>query len=704
MRIGVISRLTRVGIDIGGTFTDLIGMDDAGDLVSIKVPTTPRTPEEGVIVAFENFLKEHDPRRIDAVTHATTITTNALLGQVSLELPRTALITTKGFGDIIEIARQRRPELYNIFFERPRQLIQRRYRYEVNERIAHDGEEIEPVQTQDLERVVQDIEREDIRSVAVGFINSYANPSHENLVKKHLKERLPLIDVTASCDISPEYREYERISTAVVNAVLLPIVRSYITKLVKALKELGVERTLYLMQSNGGLSNAEDVVSRPATIVESGPASGVIASAFYGRVLGLDNIISFDMGGTTAKAGSVIRGTPEVVSEYEVGGTINRGRVVKGSGYPVRFPFIDLAECSSGGGTIAWVDRGKALHIGPTSVGAEPGPACYGKGNAEPTITDANLIVGRLNPSYLLGGAMRINKNLASEAVRVKIGAPLGLDVHEAAISVVKIANSTMSKILRMVSVEKGYDPRSFSLLAFGGAGPMHACSIAEDLNIGSILVPPNPGLFSAVGLLVSDVVHSFLTPVMKTISQADSTELEDVFDEMETRGKTLLERNGFAPEQMMITRALDARYVGQSYELTVPTLAPFTAVSIKRFVENFHEKHRDVYGYSSKEDSVEIVNARLNATGLMKKPSLRTFKLQDPEPSHSSLVERRPVFFEDKDDQILCPVYIRDRLEAGNRITGPAIIEQYDSTTVVYPDWNVLVDKYGNLRMTKEV
>lgn len=408
------------------------------------------------------------------------------------------------------------------------------------------------------------------------------------------------------------------------------------------------------------------------------------------------------MGGTTAKAGSVIRGLAEVISEYEVGGTIHRGRVVRGSGYPVRFPFIDLAECSSGGGTIAWVDKSNALHIGPTSVGAEPGPVCYGKGNIEPTITDANLMLGRLNPIHLLGGAMTIYKDLALEALRRKICEPLGLDVSEAAISIVKIANSTMSKIIRMVSVERGYDPRSFSLIAFGGAGPMHACAIAEDLAISSIVVPTNPGLFSALGLLVSDVVHSYLVPVMKTIDRAVPTELDDIFNELQDRGRTLLEKDGFTPEQMIFARAFDTRYVGQSYELTVPTQAPLTIRALKQSVERFHEKHTSVYGYSSKDATVEIVNAKLNATGLMKKPSLRTFEPHDSTPSQHSLSEKRQVFFENPGDQIECPVYIREKLKAGNKIAGPAVIEQYDSTTVVYPMWNVLVDEYGNLRLTR--
>lgn len=692
----------RVSIDVGGTFTDLVAMDKEGALINIKVPTTPRSPEAGVLEALKEFLGDHSPKDIELITHSTTITSNAILGQINLELPKTALITTKGFRDVLEIGRQKRPELYNLFFQRVRPLVPRRYRYEIRERTGPEGEELEPVCSDDLKKIIDRIKHEGIHSVAVGLINAYANPRHEEDAKRTLEENCPGTYVTTSSEVAPEYREYERISTAVVNGALIPIVDTYMENLLNTLKELGVSAPFYVMQSNGGLARPDDVIRKPATIVESGPASGVVASAFYGKLLGLENVMSFDMGGTTAKAGAVRGGVPETVSEYEVGGKVHRGRVVKESGYPVRFPFIDLAECSAGGGTIAWVDKGEALRVGPISAGAYPGPACYGLGNTEPTITDANLVLGRLNQGHLLGGRMKIYVDLAREALKAKICQPLSLDLVEASSSIVEIANSIMAKILRMVSVERGYDPRTYTLIAFGGAGPMHACALAEELEIPLIIVPVNPGLFSAMGLLVSDVAHSYLRAVMRAADKASASDLEEAFRDLEDEGRRTLEEDGFASEAMTFLRELDARYFGQSYELAIPAPRLVTEEALQRTVDLFHEKHRSVYGYSAEEEPVELVNVRLRAVGMMAKPTLRTHRKRDPEPPKEGVIERRKVFFEAFDSYTESPVYARERLEPGNRVEGPAIIEQYDSTTVLYPGWSAHVDEFKNLRMTR--
>ena len=692
----------RVSIDVGGTFTDLVAMDKEGTLINIKVPTTPKNLEVGVLEALKEFLKDHSPKDIELVTHSTTVTTNALLGQIGLELPKVALVTTKGFRDVLEIGRQKRAELYNLFFHRVRPLVPRSRRYEIRERISSDGEELEPVCSEDLHEIMKEIRKERVRSVAIGLINAYVNPRHEEDVKKTLEEKCPEIYVTASYDISPEYREYERISTTVVNGALIPIVHTYIENLLRLLKELGMSAPFYVMQSNGGLSRSENIIHKPATIVESGPASGVVASAFYGNLLGLRNVISFDMGGTTAKAGAVRGGVPEVVAEYEVGGKVHRGRLVKESGYPVRFPFIDLAECSSGGGTIAWVDTGGALRVGPISAGAHPGPACYGLGNMEPTITDANLVLGRLNQRHLLGGKMKIYVELAREGLRGKICEPLGLDVVEASSSIVEIANSMMANILRMVSVERGYDPRSFTLIAFGGAGPMHACALAEELEIPLIVVPVNPGLFSALGLLVSDVVHSYLRAVMRTVNRTSPSDLEAVFKELENEGRRNLEEDGFTLDKMVFLREFDARYIGQSYELTVQAPSIVSEETLRQVVDLFHKKHASIYGYAAKDEAVELVNVRLRAVGMMAKPALRSHAEKETEPPRGSIIEKREVFFEDFDMYVESPVYVKEKLRSGNRIEGPAIVEQYDSTIVLYPKWIAKLDEFKNLRMMR--
>jgi len=691
----------RVGIDIGGTFTDLVAVDDDGRFTNIKIPTEPRRPELSVIEAVEELLKTFKAGDISIVTHGTTIATNALFGQLQLELPKTALITTKGFRDVIEIGRQNRPELYNIFFQRPRPMVQRRLRYEVKEGIGPKGEEIQRLDRSEVMTVADRIKNEGVKSVAVGLINSYANPSHEEEIRRVLRLKKVKASVTTSSEVSPEYREYERISTTVVNAVLIPIVQTYVDRLLRRLKTIGVKGQLYIMQSNGGLSPAKNIEKRPVSMVESGPASGVIASAFYGRLLGEKNVMSLDVGGTTAKAGAVKDGRPEVVMEYEVGGTVHKGRIVKGSGYPARFPFIDLAECGTGGGTVAWMDGGRSLKVGPTSAGAVPGPACYGTGGENPTITDANLILGRI-PDHLLGGAMRLYPEMAEEAVRKGISEPLGLSLQQAASSIIEVANSITAKILRIVSVERGHEPRDFSMLAFGGAGPMHACALAEEIRIPQIIVPENPGLFSALGLLVSDVTHNYLRAVMKRTDDVDPSRLELIFRDLEDRARKSLSKEGFPVERMILLREIDARYVGQSYEITVPT-RDASEHEADRLANAFHERHRALYGYMAAGESIEIVNARLTATGLIEKPKFLKRALQGPDPSAESLSGFREVYFESLDDYVRCPTYARERLGPGNRAAGPLIVEQYDSTTVVYPNWNLDVDCYGNLRLTKE-
>ena len=692
------SYMFRVGVDVGGTFTDLIAIDEDGNLVCVKVPTTPRAPELGVVEAFKRLLsiEGFEASGASMVFHATTVATNALFGQFGLELPKTALITTKGFRDVVEIGRQRRPEPYNIFFKRPKPLVPRRLRYEVDEKVGPRGEVIKPINPDEVRALAERIRAEGVEAVAIGLINSYMNPKHELEIKRLIVEASPKIFISASSEVSPEYREYERISTTVVNAVLMPIVQRYVENLIEALRKIGVNAPLYIMQSSGGLVPARDITSKPASMVESGPASGVVASTFYGSLLGERFIMSFDMGGTTAKAGAVIDGRPETVMEYEVGGSIHKGRVVKGSGYPVRFPFIDLAECGAGGGTIAWVDEGGSLRIGPVSAGAEPGPACYGMGGVNPTITDANLILGRL-PNTILGGRMRLNPKLAEKAITEKVAEKLGLSLHEAAYTIIEVANSIMAKILRVVSVERGHDPRGFTMIAFGGAGPLHACALADDLGISKILIPVNPGLFSALGLLISDVRHDLVKAFMEEISLLEPEKVESAFKALEAKGLEILRGEGFTEENISLIRCVEARYVGQSYEIMIPVEAPFTDEA-DELVRRFHERHEALYGFMAEDEPVELVNIRVTALGLIERPKLKKLKPGGPKPPARSLKGLRDVYLEGPESPIECPVYIRERLKPGNTIDGPLIVEQYDSTTLVNPGWSLTVDPYGNL------
>jgi len=692
----------RIAIDIGGTFTDLVALSEKnGEILNIKVLSTPTEPSKAVIKALQEFLETTKNEDISVIIHATTIATNALLGQLNLDLPKTALITTKGFRDVIEIRRQRRPELYNLFIQKPRTIIPRRLRYQVEERIGPRGEVLTSLNKNQVETLAKQLKRENIRAVAVALLFSYINERHEQEIRKILKKALPEVYISLSSEIAPEYREYERTSTVTINAVLMPIISSYLNILHKRVRKLGIKAPLCIMQSDGGIATKNVVWQKPVSMIESGPAAGVIASAFYGKNLGIQNVLSFDMGGTTAKAGAIKEASPEIVSEYEVAGKVHSGRIVKGSGYPVRYPFIDLAECSAGGGTIAWVDEGKALRVGPVSAGAEPGPACYGIGGKQPTVTDANAVLGRLSPKYLLGGKMKIYPKLAEKAIQRKICEKIQLGLTETAAGIIKIANSAMAKILRVVSLERGHDPRDFVLMCFGGAGPMHGCALAEELKITKIIVPHDPGLFSAHGLLAADYRSNFVKAIMKLIDEINLKTAEAVFQQLELQGAKLLEKQHIPKANMHFIRQMDLRYFGQSYELAISTPGPFTQKALNQAIRSFHEKHNAVYGYAVREEPVELVNVKITAVGFVHKPKLKGQPLYHEKPTKKALIAKRKVFFDQNNDFIETPIFKRRSLKAGNMINGPAIIEQYDATTVVYRDWMASVDKFGNIALS---
>ncbi|MHC1588863.1 MAG: hydantoinase/oxoprolinase family protein [Methermicoccaceae archaeon] len=683
----------RIGIDTGGTFTDLVAFDEeSGKTFLIKSPSTPSEPSEGVIEAFRRLMRKNRGRVVLFV-HASTIGTNIFLGQMGLRLPKGALITTSGFRDVLEIGRQRRAELCNPFFERPKRLIEPELRFTIDERMDFRGHPIKEVNEAEVKLLAQRIKDEGVETIAISFLHAYANFEHEKRVEEILKKELPTAVITASHEVDPEYREYERTSTTVVNSLLIPVVSGYLENLIKMLEELDTIAPFYVMQSNGGLTTVETASKLPVATIESGPATGVIASAYWSRLLGLKNVLSFDMGGTTAKAGTVIMGVPEMVSEYEVGGKTHSGSIVKGSGYPVRYPFIDLAEVGAGGGTIAWVDQG-ILRVGPLSAGADPGPACYGRGGENPTVSDANLILGRLNPASLSGGAIEVLPELAEKSLREKVAEPLDISPIQAANGIIKIVNSHMMRALSLVSIERGYDPRSFTLLAFGGAGPMHAPFLAEGLGIESTVIPPSPGVFSALGLILADFRHDFVRSVMKQGSEIAHAWLEKTFNEMEEEAVETLRKEGFTLDRIVLERKLAIRYVGQSYELVVPMQKSFEAA-----VDSFHLRHREIYGYAAKDEPIEVVNTHLVALGIARKPEFRKMHLKLERIPPEALITKRDVFFEETGWKET-PVYSRNALLAGNRIEGPAIIEQYDSTTVIPPRWDAIVDELSNLKL----
>lgn len=696
MRDGMTSRV-QVGIDVGGTFTDLVAFnEETGQTLLVKTPSTPHDPSEGAMEAIRKLLAAH-PSEIESIVHASTVGSNLFLGQLGLDIPKGALVTTSGFRDILEIGRQKRPELYNPFFERPRPLIDGTLRFTVKERVNFKGEVLKAVDEEEVRGIGRRLREEQVQTAAIVFLHAYANPAHEKRVKEILSGELPGTIMVASHEVDPAYREYERMSTTVVNSLLIPVVSLYLERIRERLLELEIEAPLYIMQSNGGLAAVETASRLPVATIESGPATGVTASAHWSRLLGVPDMLSFDMGGTTAKAGTVIGGVPQMVGEAEVGGVVHSGRSVKGSGYPVRYPFVDLAEISGGGGTIAWVDQGKALMVGSVSAGADPGPACYGKGGLDPTVTDANLMLGRLNPGGLSGGDVELFPELAERAITEKIAKPLGLSPVEAASGIIEIVNNHMMRALRLVSIERGYDPRDFAMLAFGGCGPMHAAFLAEALGTEVIFIPPDAGVFSALGLIMADFRHDYLRSVMKESSQIDPRSLAKAFQDMEEEASKTLQQEGFAPGQVVMERHLGLRYLEQSYELAVPFQG-----SLQEAVRLFHQRHHEVYGYASDDEPTEVVSAHLVARGLKEKPEFARKHLAEPAPSPEALAERRKVYYFSGTGWTESPVYSRERLLPGNRIEGPAIIQQYDSTSVIPPGWSAAVDEFSNLMLRR--
>lgn len=647
-------------VDIGGTFTDIIIQRGNRVIGYYKVPTTPGKPEKGL----SEGIRRHVNDRIDELVHATTIATNSLLGQYGLELPKVALLTTNGFSDVIEIGRQNRPSLYDLDFRKPRTLIHRNMRFVIDERVNTQGQVVKALNEDEVRKIANEVIRSSAGAVAVSFINSYLNSSNEDIAGRILSEYFSYVSLSSS--VSPEQREYERTSTAVVNAALMPIISRYIGSLEGELMKFGSPE-ISIMASSGGLVSTDEVYSRPVQIVESGPAAGVIAASEISRILGINNVISFDMGGTTAKAGTVVNGDVSITSEYEVGGTSHHGRMTKGSGYPVRFPFVDLAEVSAGGGTIIWRDKAGALKVGPVSSGADPGPICYSKGGIEPTITDANLVLGVIGTS-ILGGDMTLDLDKAVSGLS-KLGDP-----YEVAESAINLADLEMARAIRIVTVERGLDPADFTLMAFGGAGPQHAGRIADELGITSVVIAPKPGLFSALGLLFSDWRYEART------SFPDDTERD--FAKLE---KSLAAKH---PGSSFL-RYADCRYKGQGSELTVTVIDP----SHDSIVESFKKLHLSTFGFDLERD-VEIVTIRVFAVITKEKPEL-TSEI-DGNPGESS----REVVINGR--KTIIKTYSRSTFGSRKCVSGPCAIEDYDSTTFVPEGWRAHLGTIGEITMER--
>ena len=689
----------RVGADIGGTFTDLVLVDSAGKVATRKISSTPDNYSRAIVEGVLELIADNNvvAANLTELVHASTIATNAIL---EFKGARTALITTRGFRDILEMRRLRIPVLYDLQYKKPPPLVPRRLRLEVNERLGARGVMQLPLDEASVHAAAEVLREAKVEAVAVALLHSYADPTHERRVAELIRAALPKdVYVTCSTDILPEIREYERTSTAVVNAYVGPKVRDYIAALERDVRAIGVKGALQIMKSDGGVMTIESATRRPAYITESGPAAGVIACARMARALGLDNVISFDMGGTTAKAAMIEGGEPARTTEYEVGSGINlSSKLVKGGGYPIKLPFIDVSEIGAGGGSIVSVDTAGSLRVGPRSAGASPGPVCYGTGGTDPTFTDAMVALGFLNPVAIAGGRVKLDSQRARDVLQEVVAGPLGLSLADAAHGVYTVAAATMTRAVKAVTTYRGRDPRDFTLVAFGGNGPIAAVAVAEALSMRRVLVPPAPGVFSAVGLLLAEVEHEFTSTVLGAANKLGDAEFSRVFEDLQQRAQSEMRAEGHETDRLELTRMAEMRYSGQAYELAVPVRAGEQLADV---LLHFHEEHLKTYGHRSDSDPVDLVSVRILARVLPPEGTTNYERLaaaaRDQRKAQPETLRR--AYFGKKFGFIDTPVVDRASLTSSWR-DGPVIVEEYDSTCIVPPRARVRVDDLFNIEI----
>ncbi len=693
----------RLGVDIGGTFTDGVLIDSrSGEAAHSKVLSTPADPSIAFMEAVRPLANaaRANPEEIQYLVHATTVATNAIIEGTTA---RAAFVTTQGFSDMLEIARQIRPSLYDLNFQKSPPLVPRRLCFGVPERLDAEGNVITHLDESAVEEIAERIRSARVESVAVCLLHAYRNPVHERRVGEILRAKLHGIPVSLSSEVAPEFREYFRASTTVINAVVRPLVGRYLASISRRLRERDMKDDLLVMQSNGGVYSADAAVERPVYMVESGPAAGAVAAAHVGNLAGRPNLVSFDMGGTTAKVCMIRGGKPSVTKDYTVGAEAQRGAGAFGGagGYPVRTPVIDLVEIGAGGGSIAWIDSGGALRVGPHSAGADPGPACYQLGGDQPTITDANLALGRLNPDRFAGGKMKLDAQRAVEAIRSHCAKPLGMSVEQTADGIIEIANTAMVNALRLVSVQRGHDPRDFILVAFGGAGPAHAARMAQESGMAGVLIPPSPGTASALGLLATDLRLDRSATYLKRAQDVEPSALADQFNMLEIQGAEAL-REDPRSGSVIFNRSVEMRYVGQSFELDVPAPeGPCDAVWIEAIVQRFHAEHERTYGFKATQEPVELVNLRVAVVKPIDKPRIRPLPKGTADGS-AAVTGHRQVYFSENRKWTTAALYDRYALLPENRAPGPAVIEEDDSTVLVPPGWAADVDEHANLILTQ--
>ena len=691
----------RIGVDIGGTFTDVILLGPGGELATKKILSTPddysRAVVEGMmLLCDENGLR---PSQIEQVIHGTTVVTNAV---IELAGAKVGLITTKGFRDVLEIARGRNPDLYNLAWRKPPPLVPRRLRLEVDERINSAGEIVRPLDVKGTKDAVRHLMDEGVEAIAVCLINSPVSAVHEKRIADVIREQAPDVYMSVSHQVMPMIMEYERTSETVLNAYVMPLATRYLLRLETRIRDAGIEAPLYIMQSNGGMTTPESAAQRPIEIMECGPAAGVVGAAYLARRQGISNMITYDMGGTTAKASMVEDGRFSRSAEYEVGGGLNQSSgLMKGYGYVVRVPSIDIAEMGAGGGSLLRIDVGGALHVGPESAGADPGPVCYDRGGADPTLTDADIVLGYINPEHLCGGDILLDAEKAFAVIRDKIAEPLGKDPYEAAYGAYLLANANMMRAIRAVSSERGRDPRKFRLYAFGGAGPVHATGVAAGLGIRTVVIPPEPGVYSAFGLLTANIERHYTRSFPRLWDDGVLEPLNQVFGEMTEEAESTVATWGGRPSAKPgIERMADMEYVGQTTRLSIPVPGPrIGKKDLAALARAFEDEHLKTYGHSLQNHPIRVAALRLTAVVPTPRPS-RTKATAKGRPAGATDGRTRRAYWGQEHGFVETPVRRYDGL-GSKPIRGPLLVDGYDATIVVPPGSTIEKGEWGNAVIT---
>ena len=683
----------KIGIDVGGTFTDFLLAYEDGTTQIYKVLSTPDDPSIGLITGLQQMAEDREIpvkkfiQDVDTIVHGTTVTTNAVL---TYRGARTGLLTTEGLRDTLEMRRGIREEQYNNRFTNAEPLVPRHLRYPVRERLDYRGEVITPIRLEDIDAVANLFADEKIEAIAICFMNSFANKEHEEVAARIIREKIPGAYLTVSSTLLPSVRFYDRISTTVLNSYVGPILRNYLTSLIRRLKDIGFKGVLLIMQSNGGVVSPEIAIEKAAVTLLSGPAGGPVAGITYTGIQGYKDCITVDMGGTSFDAALIKNQTPLVTTE----GEINRLRLA--------LPMLNIVTIGAGGGSIGWIDEGGLLRMGPQSAGAKPGPACYNLGGEFPTCTDADLLLGYLDKDYFAGGKLPLNEEKAGKAIKTHIGDKLGMDVIEAAAGMYHVINVNMAAGVREVSVKRGEDPREFPLVVAGGAGPNHACMIALELEIPIMIVPKESSIFCAAGMLMSDLQHNFVRTHVSPLEKLNPKKLRQLFEEMGKEGIDLLKSEHIARNRIQFSYSIDMRYVKQYHEVNVMvTQEEVHGGKLASIAKKFHPEHNRLYGYSLEEvgTPIEVINLRLTCTGRTDKPRFRKMKYAGKDPSFA-FKKKRKVYLPNRKKFQAVPVFDGDRLKYGNRIEGPAIIEQVNTTTFVSPEFAVMCDAYGSFTL----